>query len=136
MRQDGDGVRRIVYGLRKVSKWTVETEDGKLIERPPNLPWVDCRACALLDLVCEDLEYPCQAITDKCRRRRVYCEDCKRMGECLYEKPCCWECKHLAECLENAESWAGDEWTMRLYGVDWETFVEAIKMLTEGEVKA
>jgi len=51
------------------------------------------------------------------------------MDECVCVKPCCWECRHLFSCLEYARSWAGDGWTMTLYGVDWETFIEAIKML-------
>ncbi|MEM1766622.1 MAG: hypothetical protein QXD86_01570 [Candidatus Bathyarchaeia archaeon] len=122
----GDGVRRLVYGLRRVSGWAVETEDKKLIERP--LGWSDCRSCALLDLVCEELEYPCQAVTEECLKD-AECDGCEEMDECVYAKPCCWECEHLFSCLECARSWAGDGWTMALYGVDWETFIEAIKML-------
>jgi hypothetical protein len=57
-----DGVKRVVYGLKKVSSCAVETEGGGFVRRPSPFPFSDCRGCSLLDLTCEELEYPCEAI--------------------------------------------------------------------------
>jgi len=129
-KREGGGVKRIVYGLKKVSPWAVETEGGKLIRRPgPPFP-ADCRGCSLLDLVCEELEHPCPGITDDCAKHAagVDCEECEKLAECLDDRPCCWECKHLLECLERAKGLVQER-----FGCDWGEFLEAVKMLLEDE---
>ena len=118
----------MVYGLRGVGSSAVELENGKLVRRScPPFP-ADCRGCSLLDLVCEELEYPCQGIRDQCSRS-VECEECNQLAECLTDRPCCWKCKHLTECLENAKEGGAEDFVKHMFGCNWDEFVEAVKML-------
>jgi hypothetical protein len=129
------GIERIVYGLKKASPSTVETEDGKLIRKPDPIFLSDCRACALLEVVCEELESPCTYLLEKCEKptEKRDCEKCERLDECLCEKPCCWECGHLTECLEIAKDCGADQLVSGVFGYSWEEFVEAVKMLVAEE---
>jgi hypothetical protein len=129
------GIERIVYGLRKLGSSTVETEDGKLIRKPDPIFLSDCRACALLEVVCEELESPCFILLEKCEKptEERDCEECERLDECLSNKPCCWECKHLMECLEMAKDCGAGQFVSGVLGCNWEEFVEAVKMLVAEE---
>jgi hypothetical protein len=128
-----DGVKRVVYGLKKVSSYAVETEGGGVVRGPPSFPLGDCRGCSLLELTCEELEYPCEAIYEKCRKhaKGADCTDCEKLADCLSDKPCCWDCKHLVECLEIARERGGDEFVEDRFKCSWEEFVEAVEMLME-----
>jgi len=128
-----DGVKRIVYGLKKVSSYAVETEGGGVIRSPPPFPIGDCRGCSLLDLTCEELEYPCQAIYKKCRKHAegADCADCEELDTCLSRKPCCWDCKRLVDCLEFAREWGADKFVEDRLKCSWEEFLEAVKMLAK-----
>ena len=64
----GEGVRRVVYCLRKVSSSAVEAEGGKLIRRPGSPFPGDCRGCSFIDLVCEELDHPCPGVYHTCER--------------------------------------------------------------------
>jgi hypothetical protein len=79
-----DGVKRVVYGLKKVSSYAVETGDGGVVRRPPPFPFNDCRGCSLLDLTCEELEYPCKATYEKCGKhaRGADCAGCEKLADC------------------------------------------------------
>ena len=61
------GIGKLVYGVRKLTDSTVEFEGGKLLHKPSFLFGGDCRACALLDLVCEELEAPCTILLRGCK---------------------------------------------------------------------
>lgn len=124
------GIGKIVYGLKKISPSTVETEDGKLIQKPSAF-LSDCRACALLNVVCEELESPCAFLREKCGKPDDDgdCEGCEQLQECLGEKPCCWECPLLHECLDVAMEWGADQFVKDIHGCDWEEFLIAVEML-------
>lgn len=128
-----DGLRRIVYGFKKVGPCAVETEGGKFIRGAPLFPLGDCRGCSLLDITCVGLDYPCEAILEKCRKhaKEADCTDCEKLADCLSDKPCCWDCKHLMECLEIAKKWGADEFVEDRLKCSWEEFVEAVRMLAE-----
>ena len=128
------GVGKLVYGLTRISPWIVELENGCLIHNPSFSPFTrDCRACALLNIVCEELETPCLYLLKKCRKPdgERNCEECEKLQECLGEKPCCWECSYLPECLAMARDWSED-YVRDRYSCDWEEFEAAIKVLAEG----
>jgi hypothetical protein len=129
------GIGRIVYGLRKINPSTVEAENGKQLHQPSSIFLDDCRTCALLDVVCEELESPCTCLLEKCEKptEERDCEECERLDECLSDKPCCWECKHLMECLEMAKDCGADQFVSSVFSCDWEEFVEAVKMLVAEE---
>ncbi len=125
------GVGRIVYGLRKINDYAVQFESGEVLRRPN--PLSDCRACPLIGFVCDDLEYPCQAILSKCGRRVDDCTECDGFLECIScTKPCCWECDYLMECLEVAGDAYGKGFVQDRFKCDWEEFVEGVKMLWRG----
>jgi hypothetical protein len=128
-----NGVKKLVYGLKKLNAYAVEVEGGRAVRRPPPFPTGDCRSCTLLNLTCEELEYPCKVILEECSRHveGFDCEECDRLSECLSEKPCCWDCKHLMECLENAKEWEANKFVEDQFKCSWEEFLEAVKMLTE-----
>lgn len=119
-----EGINKIVYGLKRLSPYSVETEGGKLLIKPP----LDCRACSLLNVVCEELEYPCRALTEKCEGKDW--EECNH--DRLEEKPCCWECRHLTDCIKMLKEGYGDELFISLFGCDAETFIKAVEMLAGG----
>jgi hypothetical protein len=121
--------------MRKLTNSTVELEGGKLMQKPSFLFGGDCRACALLDLVCEELETPCTGLLRECEKREKErrCEECEQLEPCLGEKLCCWLCLHLKECLEMARESGGEEFVKCRYGCGWEEFEAALKMLAEGE---
>jgi hypothetical protein len=124
-----DGIGKLVYGLKKLSPFTVGLENGKFLRRPVS----DCRLCALLNIVCEEIESPCIFLLRKCKKRRKNCESCDRLMECLDEKPCCWNCPYLTECLEMARDCDGEFFVKFMYGCCWEEFKTAVKMLAEDE---
>lgn len=129
------GVKRLVYGLRMAGLGAVETEGGRLIRRPgPPFP-ADCRGCALIGLVCEELEYPCPGAAEGCAKYTsgARCDECEALDECLSNKPCCWECAHLFDCLEEAREAGAGELVEEHFGCCWDEFVEAIKMLRRSE---
>ena len=127
MPEPSSGIGKLVYGLEKVSPFTVKLENGRFIRRPVS----DCRVCALNNVVCEELEYPCAYLLRKCRKRSKNCETCGRLEECLDEKPCCWNCPYLMECLEMARERDGEFFVKFRYGCSWEEFEAAVKMLAE-----
>lgn len=129
---DGEGVKKFVYGLKKVSPTAVETEGGKLIRKPGPPSPSDCRGCSLIDFICEELDYPCPGIYNECRKSGggLNCEDCEKIVECLDNRPCCWQCECLPECLETARE-GGEDFVKQRFKCDWEEFVEAVKMLLE-----
>lgn len=121
--------------LKQLSKFCVETDKGKQIYKPSFLFGGDCRVCALLNMPCEDLEYPCAAIIDKCKlKQKIDCQECEHLEDCLQSKPCCWNCEHLFECLENQRDCGVDEYVKEVYGLTWNKFLTAIKML-KGVIK-
>ena len=122
------GIGKLVFGLRKLSPFTVELENGKILRKPVS----DCRVCALLNVVCEEIEFPCTFLLRKCKKQKN-CEACGRLEECLDEKPCCWNCPYLMECLERARERDGEFFVKFGYGCSWEEFEAAVKMLAEDE---
>jgi len=112
--------------MKKLSRFTVELDNGTLVQKPSFLFGGDCRICALLNIVCEDLEYPCIKLTRECKADQG-CEKCKAHTSCLENKPCCWKCELLFECLELKE-WAA-EYVEDIYNCTWETYLKAIKTL-------
>jgi len=122
------GIGKLVYGLKKLSPFTVGLENGKILRKPVS----DCRVCALLNVVCEEIEFPCTFLLMKCKKRKN-CEACGRVEECLDEKPCCWNCPYLMECLEMARERDGEFFVKFRYGCNWEEFEAAVKMLAEDE---
>jgi len=125
------GIGKLVYGVRKLTDSTVEFEGGKLLHKPSFLFGGDCRACALLDLVCEELEAPCTILLRGCEKPEDErkCEECEQLDECLGEKPCCWLCPHLKECLEITRDSGAEEFVKSRYRCSWEEFEVAVKML-------
>jgi len=127
------GIGKIVYGVRKISPFTAELEDGKVMHKPSMFVCGDCRVCALLNVTCEELESPCTYSLSKCRKRgdAKNCEECVSLGECLDEKPCCWECRYLTECLEWAGDCGADQLVKDSYGCDFEEFMFAVKTMVK-----
>jgi len=127
------GIGKLVYGVVKLSPWAVKLESGALLFRPRFSMGGDCRVCALLDVVCEELETPCLYLVRRCQKpdEEKNCEACGELQECLGEKPCCWECPYLPECLAAARDWSED-YVRDRYNCSWEEFEAAIKMLAEG----
>jgi hypothetical protein len=113
--------------MKQLSAFTVELENEKLIHKPSFLFASDCRICALINVVCEDLEYPCIALTSECNKN-ILCNECEQLENCLEKKPCCWKCKHLFECLDYASEWAS-EFVKHIYDCTWEDYVKAIRLL-------
>jgi len=119
--------------LKKLSPFTVELPNKRLIHKPSFLFCGDCRICALLNIVCEELEYPCPKLIDQFPTcLYADCEKCHRLTECLESKPRCWECDFLEGCLERASEWAFD-YVKDNYGCPWEQYVEAINLLKGGK---
>jgi len=125
------GIGKLVYGVRKLTDSTVELEGGKLLHKPGFFFGGDCRACALLDLVCEELEAPCTSLLRGCEKPEDErkCEECEQLEDCLGEKPCCWLCPHLKECLEIARESGAEDFVKSRYGCDLQEFEAAVKML-------
>jgi len=123
------GIGKLVFGLEKLSPHGVKLENGRILYRP----LLDCRPCALLNLVCEELDYPCTFLLRECRKRRKNCEACRRFAECLEEKPCCWDCPYLMECLKMAKEGGGEAFVKLRFRCSWEEFEAAVKMLVENE---
>lgn len=128
------GIGKLVFGLRRISSFIVELENGKLLRKPI---LADCRSCSLSNIVCEEIEYPCTFLLRKCGKREGEkdCETCKRLTECFDEKPCCWDCPYLMNCLEIAKERDGEEYVRIIYGCCWDEFETAVKMLAENEEK-
>jgi len=133
MLEQSSGIGKLVYGLEKVN-FAVRLENGRIIRRPA-FPLSDCRSCALLDVVCEEIDSPCIFLLRKCSKRQEErdCEACGELSECLNEKPCCWDCPYLTECLEMARERGGELFVKSTYGCSWEEFEAAVKMLAEDE---
>lgn len=129
----GDGVRRVIYGLKKVGESAVELENGVLIRMPSPLFPSDCRGCSLVDFICVELDYPCPGIYLECRKSGggIKCEKCNKMTDCLDSRPCCWHCRHLLECADMARDGGGEDFVEHRFNCSWEEFIEAVKMLTE-----
>ena len=115
--------------MEKISPHTVKLENGKVLYKPG----VDCRACALLNVTCEEIEFPCTFLLRKCKKRTKKCETCRRLPECLDEKPCCWDCPCLTECLEMIKERDGEFLVKQRFECCWEEFEAAVKMLAENE---
>jgi len=113
--------------LKKLSPFAVELPNGCLIYKPSFLFAGDCRICALNQIVCEELEYPCRVIFEDCNYFKI-CEECLNVNKCLERKPCCWNCKRLMECLNDASGWAID-FVKDLYNCTWEQYIKAIGIL-------
>jgi len=125
-----DGVKRIVYGLKKVSSYAVETEGGVVIRGPPPSPLGVCRGCSLFGITCVELDYPCDAVIEKkCSVKGVDCSECEKLADCLSDRQCCWDCIHLVECVESAKECGADMFVEDRLKCSWEEFVEAVKML-------
>jgi len=157
---EGDGLRKVVYGLERVNKWII-SGGIKPIRRPVNIqsaeeyPNSGCLSCCLYGLTCRKRElaptkmdehyldmfikyrpYTCPIIMKECEEQGRICGRCYKRridgrSECDVRKPCCWTCNSILRCLEDSEKMFGDRWTMEYYGVPWEAFVEAVKMLLE-----
>jgi hypothetical protein len=121
-------------GLKRLSRFAVELPSGRRIVNPPPFPFGDCRACSLIGWICEELEYPCKAVTEACpfRDRGADCMECEHLVQCLERKPCCWECRYLMECLDMARDWGAEDFVRDVYGAEWGEFIEAVKALREG----
>jgi len=130
------GIGKLVFGVRKLSSYAVQLENGKTVYKP--CPFIgDCRNCSLLDLVCKELESPCTFLLQRCDRpeKHELCEGCDRLDDCLAEKPCCWECPFLIECLKNLREEWGEQFIKSVFGCDWEELEIAVKMLAGSDEK-
>jgi hypothetical protein len=126
--QVDEGVKRLIYGMKKVSPWAVKLENGVMVTRPgPPFPG-DCRGCGLCWVVCEDDSSPCRAVYASCEKHaNILCDECEELWKCLDEKPCCWNCEYLDECLEMARD--NEEFVEDRFKCSWEEFVEAVRVL-------
>jgi len=116
--------------LEQLSRFCVKTDKDKLIYKPSFLFGGDCRICVLLNMPCEELEYPCMAVTDRCKlKQKIDCQECEYLQECLESKPCCWKCEHLFECLGDYRDCGADEYVKEVYDLTWDEFLKAIKTL-------
>lgn len=126
----GDGLRRLLYGLRKVCGWIVETEGKGVVMKPPPY-FTTCSLCSILTLVCYARDKPCPGTREKCNLE-VDCGECAKMSKCIYEnKPCCWDCGHLIECLENERNDDAERYVEKKFKSGWIEFIEAVRMLKE-----
>ncbi|MEM0235324.1 hypothetical protein [Thermofilum sp.] len=132
MQEELEGTRRLVFGLRKICSWAVETEGGGLIMRPPAQPphGILCVNCSVMSLLCYLNDTPCQGIRDKCTSDGK-CKECSHINECLFNKPCCWECKHILSCLEKERTPDAERYVRRRFKADWEEFKEAVRILSK-----